>query len=290
MWVHRSLVPLRTPNRADWQGRPLSFRTKTIGRHRKSVRRRAPRPGRKNKQKQKLTFETCDTATILRQPPQQHTEHGITLMLHPGQIVVQNEQVLLVRVAYLVLQLATLDGGGQVDLAGRQPPQHDGRYREVDRVAYVRLAVLVRAATVQHDDVLRLVAQQGQQALVRHQVVVAFRRRRHVLAALSSCQRDDVRTQNITTTATAILTTGDAYTRRRDKTQNERATLPAVAAHDRPIGRRSRGVRGAGQWRRRYVISLMRALNYWRGSSTDGRRECETIRCAWAAGDEMVVD
>ena len=127
-----------------------------------------------------LTFQTHHAATILREPPQQHVEHGVGLvLLHPRQVVVQHEEVLLVRAADLLLQLPALDRGSQVDLARRQPPQHDRGDREVDGFADVALAVLDGAAAVQDDDLLGLVPQQREQALVGHDVVVALGSRGH---------------------------------------------------------------------------------------------------------------
>lgn len=104
------------------------------------------------------------------------------MLLNPTGIVVQHKQILLVRAADAALEVATLDRGGEVDLARRQPPQHDRRYREIDSVPDVRLPILVRAATVEDDQGFRVAPQQAQQTLLADKIAFTLGRHRHLSA------------------------------------------------------------------------------------------------------------
>lgn len=101
------------------------------------------------------------------------------MLLNSGQIVVENEKILLVGAADLLFEFPAFDGGGQVDFARRQPPQHNRGNGEIDRLPDVAFAVLDGTPAVQDDDLLGLATQQRQQPLVGDDVVVAFGRRRH---------------------------------------------------------------------------------------------------------------
>lgn len=108
------------------------------------------------------------------------------MLLHRAAVIVQHEGVLLVRTADLRLELAALDRRRQFNLARSQPPQHNRRYREVDGVADVQLAVFIAAAAVEYHQPLgvRVASQFVQQPFLRDEVVVG--RHRH-----GGCERCD---------------------------------------------------------------------------------------------------
>jgi hypothetical protein len=103
------------------------------------------------------------------------------VLLNSGQIVVEDKQILLVGVADLLLEIPTLDGGGQVDLARGQATQHDRGYGKIDGISYVAFPVFDGAATVEDDHLLDIFApEQRQQPIVGDGVLVAFRCSRHL--------------------------------------------------------------------------------------------------------------
>lgn len=122
-----------------------------------------------------LTLQWHHATSVLLETTMKHvdrcivpvaTEHGKCssnilgrlLWLCHAHIVVEYKEADLVARLYANLQLGRLNCGSQVDLAGGQAPQHYAGYAEVDGVSDVRLAVLVRAATVEYDQLLGVVA------------------------------------------------------------------------------------------------------------------------------------
>ncbi|KAJ8866704.1 hypothetical protein PR048_032565 [Dryococelus australis] len=116
-----------------------------------------------------LTFQTEDLAAILCEPLGENMK-GVTgreasrrlllltslllllLLVCHHEVSVHNKDALFVRVRYPRLQLAAFNGGHQVYLARGESPQHDARYTEVDGVADVGFAVLVRAPAVEDNE------------------------------------------------------------------------------------------------------------------------------------------
>lgn len=94
-------------------------------------------------------------AAVFQQPLGQHGHrvgHGRGgLAVVQTLVTVQHERALLVGVDDLLSEIGTLDRGGQVDFAGGQPSQHDGRYAEVDGVTHVTVGEVHRAAAVQYE-------------------------------------------------------------------------------------------------------------------------------------------
>jgi len=82
-------------------------------------------------------------ASILQQPLGQHN-HCVrygrsSLAIIQTLVTVQHKRSFLVCIDNLLSEISALDCGRQVDLTGSQPPQHDSRYAEVDRIADVTL-------------------------------------------------------------------------------------------------------------------------------------------------------
>lgn len=131
------------------------------------------------------------------------------MLLNPTRIVVHHKQILLVRVADAVLEFATLDRGGEVDFARRQPPQHDRRYREIDSVPDVRFPVLIGTPTVEDHQCFRIAPQQAEQTLLADKVAFTLGRHGHLLRhALRHHQHNN-----------------------NNKTKEERAQPPTVKVH-----------------------------------------------------------
>lgn len=124
-----------------------------------------------------LTLQWHHATSVLLEPTMKHvdrcvvpiaTEHGkssgnilsrlLGLGLCHAHIVVEYKEADLVARLYANLQLRGFNCGSQVDLASGQSPQHYAGYAEVDGASDVRLAVLVRAATVEYDQLLGVVA------------------------------------------------------------------------------------------------------------------------------------
>lgn len=145
--------------------------------------RRGPNGGewRTNKEK-RLTVETVDLAAVFQQPLGQHGHrvgHGLAVVR--TLVAVQHERALLVGVDDLLSEIGALDRGGQVDFAGSQPPQHDGRYAEVDGVAHVTVGEVHRAAAVQYEHLTLVTRRQlGGQPLAPDADVGQEERRRFV--------------------------------------------------------------------------------------------------------------
>lgn len=124
-----------------------------------------------------LTLQWYHATSVLLETTMKHvdrcivpvaTEHGkcssnimgrlLGLWLCHAHIVVEYKEADLVARLYANLQLGRFNCGSQVDLAGGQSPKHYAGYAEVDGASDVRLAVLVRAATVEYDQLLGVVA------------------------------------------------------------------------------------------------------------------------------------
>ena len=83
-------------------------------------------------------------AAILFEAPGQNLQSFVVQLLVIGvhAVPVHDKQVLLKGVTDLRLELATLDGGHEVDFASGQSPQHDAGDGQVDGAADVTFAVL----------------------------------------------------------------------------------------------------------------------------------------------------
>lgn len=115
-----------------------------------------------------------DFAPVLLQPLGQH-DHGVAhgrrtgLAVVQPLVAVQDEHALFVRVDDLLPEISALDGGRQVDFAGGQPPEHDGRYAQVHGVADVTVGELHRAAAVQYEHLTLAAGRQlGGQPVAAH--------------------------------------------------------------------------------------------------------------------------
>jgi len=117
-----------------------------------------------------LTIEACHLAAILFQAPGQNLQSVVVQLLIIGvhAVPVHDKQVLLEGVTDFGLELATLDGGHEVDLARGQSPQHDARDGQVDGAPDVTLAVLDRAAAVEQDEASAVRAQLSHQPFAVH--------------------------------------------------------------------------------------------------------------------------
>lgn len=103
-------------------------------------------------------------ASILQQPLGQHN-HRVryrrsSLAIVQTLVTVQHKRSFLVCIDNLLSEISALDCGCQVDLTGGQPPQHDSRYAEVDRIADVTLWEVHRTTTVQYEQLTPVTGRQ----------------------------------------------------------------------------------------------------------------------------------
>lgn len=94
-------------------------------------------------------------ATVFQQPFGQH-DHCIRhrrrcLAIVQMFISIQYENTLLVGINDLLSEISALDRGGQVNLTGGQPSQHDSRYAEVYGVTDVTVGEVHRTTAVQDE-------------------------------------------------------------------------------------------------------------------------------------------
>lgn len=82
----------------------------------------------------------------------------LLLLWRHAHIIVENEGAEFVARLYALLELLRLNCGWQVDLASGQTTQHYARYAEVNGASDMRLAVLLRAAAVEYDQLFGWVA------------------------------------------------------------------------------------------------------------------------------------
>lgn len=125
----------------------------------------------------KLTSQREHATSVLLEAAIEHIDRGIIaisihckssshilswllllLLWRHAHIVVENEGAEFVARLYALLELLRLNCGWQVDLASGQTTQHYARYAKVNGASDMRLAVLLRAATVEYDQLFGWVA------------------------------------------------------------------------------------------------------------------------------------
>lgn len=152
-----------------------------------------------------LTLQRDDATTVLLEPAMEHIDRGIVsiaehckssghilrglllwlLLLGHAHIVVEYKEAQLVARLDALLKLLRFDCGGQIDLASGETAQHNAGYAKVNSAAYVRLAVLLRAAAVEYDQLLGGVAVGSQlrlEPLFAAALVLRFRHLEKLLA------------------------------------------------------------------------------------------------------------
>lgn len=112
-------------------------------------------------------------ASILQQPLGQHN-HCVwygwsSLAIIQTLVTVQHKCSFLVCIDNLLSEISALYCGCQVYLTSGQPPQHDSRYAEVDRIADVTLWEVHRTTTVQYEQLTLVTGRQfGGQPFTAH--------------------------------------------------------------------------------------------------------------------------